>query len=106
MAPGQRVLPGEAAGGRLRAGVISAPELIPAHGLRLLPVTVQELPADRAQARELLEVRIAALGPDPAPPRESAQTEYDERVRPVASAVASLVRPVSAPAATPPPACA
>lgn len=78
-------------------------ELIPAHGLRLLPVTVWELPADRAQARELLEVRIAALGPDPALPRESAQTEYDERVRPVASAVASLVRPVSAPAATPPP---
>ncbi len=78
-------------------------ELIPAHGLRLLPVTVRELPADRTQARDLLEVRIAALGPDPAPARASVETENDERVRPVASAVASLVRPVSAPAATPAP---
>ncbi len=78
-------------------------ELIPAHGLRLLPVGVRELPADRTQARNLLEVRIAALGPDPAPPRAPVHMENDERVRPVASAVASLVRPASPPAPTPPP---
>jgi hypothetical protein len=78
-------------------------ELIPAHGLRLLPVTVDELPPDRDLARALLEVRIAALGPDPTPPREMEPREPVERARPVATAVASLVRPSPAPAAPPQP---
>ncbi len=78
-------------------------ELIPAHGLRLLPVTVGELPPDRSQARDLLEVRVAALVPDPAPAQKRAEADSDERVHPVASAVASLVRPVPEPAQTSPP---
>src|ERR1700751_3131100 len=45
-------------------------ELIPAHGLRLLSVTVDELPADREHARALLEVRVAGLSPEAAPPQE------------------------------------
>lgn len=76
-------------------------ELIPAHGLRLLSVTVDELPPDRDLARALLEVRIAALGPDPTPLRETEPREPVERARPVATAVASLVRPSPAPAAPP-----
>jgi hypothetical protein len=77
-------------------------ELIPAHGLRLLRVTVGELPADQSQARDLLEVRIAALVPDPPPAHAPGQADGDERARPVASAIASLVRPVSEPAPTAP----
>ena len=72
-------------------------ELVPAHGLRLLRVAVDELPSDREQARALLEVRIAALGPDPAPPGEAAASEPVSRAGPVASAVASLVHPAPSP---------
>ncbi len=72
-------------------------ELVPAHGLRVLQVAVDDLPDDRDQARALLEVRIAALGPDPAPLREATAPDSASRAGPVASAVASLVR---APAAT------
>lgn len=38
-------------------------ELVPAHGLHLLEVDRQALPADRAEARSALQRRIAELGP-------------------------------------------
>jgi hypothetical protein len=68
-------------------------ELIPVHGLRLLPVKVSELPADKEHARALLEVRVAAVAPDPTPRPQDTPREPVERSRPVATAVAALVHP-------------
>ncbi len=42
-------------------------ELVPAHGLRLLEVRLAECSAGRQAARQLLERRIAELGPPPEP---------------------------------------
>jgi hypothetical protein len=79
-------------------------ELIPAHGLRLLPVTVGELPDDREHARALLEVRVAALAPERAPAGEMTASEPVERPRPISVAVSSLVHPSPAREPAPDPA--
>ncbi len=72
-------------------------ELVPAHGLRLLPIIPAELGGDRTEAAARLERALSDLGPPPMPPAEPEEPTVTRAVaalaQPPAWAFAALAKP-------------